>query len=146
MTHAYLYFTNKSAKPHGKEFLMKIKEINKELSLNITICHDYIIWYRCNGKCSNLESCLFGYVSRTPSQSMNLDPLKRHQRECGGAFEEVDKPSKDMLKVIMKRYKLIKKNTKKIAPKQDTGGFRVTFNAQTVNPKTFDYATSGDEP
>lgn len=29
MTHAYLFFTNKSAKPHGKEFLEKIREINK---------------------------------------------------------------------------------------------------------------------
>lgn len=133
-------------KPHGKEFKQKIKELNEILSINIATKHRYVSWYRCDGKCKYLESCLFGYVSRACHKtSADLAAHELHRVFCGGTFSQTEEPSKDLLKLIMKQYKLIKssKRCKKTTSLRDNEGVKVVPNHKHL--KIVDYVTSEEE-
>lgn len=148
MTHAFLSNVGKGLKPHGKEFKQKAREINKALSIDIKTTHRYLTWWRCDGKCRDLEASLFGYVSRVSNDKkfdlLDIDRHRSHKINCGGKFQEVDEPPKDRLKVIIKRNKMIKSNpnkNKKI--KKVSSKTRFTLNYRSDN--TIDYVTSDDE-
>lgn len=147
MTHASLHhegnILGKPVKPHGKEFLKKIKELNKALSINITTKHRFMSWYRCDGKCSTNELCLYGYVSRACNKTISdLAMHKSHQMTCGGTFREAEEPAKNLLKVITKRYKEIKKTQKKSKQEEvsQTGAVLKFLN----NRKSIDYITDDE--
>lgn len=145
MTHAFLCCDGQAVKPHGKEFQQKVREINEALSINIRTTHRYMTWWRCDGKCRDLETSLFGYVSKVNCDQSDFSQVhKNHKINCGGTFHEAEEPSKDRLKDIMKRYKLIKSKLpvkKKIARKST----KSRFNFSQRSAKTIDYVTSDDE-
>lgn len=148
MTHAFMHQTNiKSVKPHGKEFMAKIREINKKLKLNITARHRYINWLRCDGPCRNLEMNFFGYMSTLDNQ-LSPNQYKPHLM-CGGTFKSVEEPPKDMLKLILKRCKKHKRTkldkAKKKKPRDDDSGYLSLHMKQSGSLKIIDYVTSDDE-
>lgn len=133
-------------KPHGKEFKQKIKEINEVLSINITTKHRFVTWYRCDGKCRNIESCFFGYVFRACHETLaDLNEPKLHRVFCGGTFNKADEPPSDMLQIIMKRNKLIKssKRSKKATNALDNGKIITLGNKRSSY--IVDYVTSDEE-
>jgi predicted SprT family Zn-dependent metalloprotease len=129
MIHSWVYVLNldmsDDASGHGKNFQLKMFEINKQTGLNITVYHsfhdevDYYrkhIW-RCDGCCQH-EHPYYGYVRR----AMNRPPGKsdpwwdRHQEKCGGTFvkiagDENKKEKKEKVKIDVNK-KLTKGNSK----------------------------------
>lgn len=150
MTHASLYREGKAVgkfvKPHGKEFQLKIRELNRALSINITTKHRYMSWFRCDGKCRENESCLFGYVSSSVSclkAAADLALHKCHQTRCGGTFREAEEPAKNVLKAITKRWQEMKSTrAKKMPSKQKVNQAVIKF---LSNRKSVDYITTDDE-
>lgn len=146
MTHAWLSFEPKRVKPHGIEFKQKIQEINKILSLNITTTHQYITWYRCDGICQEFEYCLYGYMSRVANPAVTEVSSRQHKLTCGGTFKETEKPRKEMLEAISKRYKQIKSNVKKTKKPRHADKQMPIFNhLRPVDYKIIEYGTTDDE-
>lgn len=148
MTHASLHYEGnilgKPFKPHGKEFLKKIKDLNKALTINITMKHRFMSWYRCDGKCRKDELCLYGYVSRACNKTVSdLALHKSHQMTCGGTFRATEEPAEHLLKVITKRYKENKKAQKK--SKQQKVSQTEAVLKFLSNRKSIDYMTTDDE-
>lgn len=145
MTHAFLYFEGKPHKPHGREFQQKISEINRILVISIKTSHSYLMWYRCDGKCKDKESSLFGYVSRICTK-LSDDPVtsKSHRLMCGGTFKKTVSPTKELLKVITKHYRQAKPR-KTRRQKTDDRKFVFLRLKTTRSSTAINYATSDDE-
>lgn len=144
MTHAFL--NPKRVKPHGKEFQQKIQEINKVLSLNITTTHQYVTWYRCDGICREYEDCLFGYVSRVANPTITHQvSTRKHQLTCGGSLKETEKPGREVILAISKRYKLIKSKLKKKKPYVDNKHPPIFRHNRPLASKIIEYQTTDDE-
>lgn len=101
MTHAYLqHVHNGNIKPHGKEFKKKTSEINAALKLNITTQHNFLSWWRCDGKCRLLPLHYYGYVSGVDEKKifdLERKEVKAHKDLCGGNFHQIEEPSSEML-------------------------------------------------
>lgn len=111
MTHAFLQREYNTIKPHGSEFKKKIKEINNILNLDIKIQHNFLNWFRCNGKCSRIASHFYGYVSTNDENRMfdqKRPEVINHNQLCGGQFQKIDEPGADVL--LKLRY--VKRNRK----------------------------------
>lgn len=137
MIHGFLVGEGKRVKPHGTEFQQKAHEINKALCINITTTHGYVSWFRCDGKCRNLKSCLFGYKSQVSNKSSADLDSKHHQSTCGGKFKAIDEPSKDLLKKIKKRCK----SNKSKVPKDEK---EEAEKSRMMKRKSVDYLTDND--
>lgn len=143
MTHAFLQ--HKPVKPHGKEFQKKVQQINETLSLNITTKHQYITWYRCDGLCREFESHLYGYVSRVANQKIS-QTSPSHEMMCGGTLKQTEKPPREVLDAISKRYRQKKRFTLKNKPKCNNDKRLSIFrHNRPSNSKIIEYATTDDE-
>jgi predicted SprT family Zn-dependent metalloprotease len=108
MIHAWVYVMDLDMSDdksgHGKNFKVKMNEINKNTGLNITVFHsfhDEVEFYRkhvwkCDGPCQK-KSPYFGLVKR----AVNRPPGKSdmwwadHEKNCGGKFTKISEPEKE---------------------------------------------------
>lgn len=99
MTHAYLQqiYGNK-IKPHGKEFQAKILEINIALDLDITLLHNFLTWWRCDGDCRLKSVFFYGYLSGVDEEQIfDSKGVERHAKFCGGTFQKAEQPNSEIL-------------------------------------------------
>lgn len=150
MIHAYLYKESKeqgkTVKPHGPEFQKKSREISQAMNINITTCHSYIYWYRCDGKCQKHENHLFGYLnSFVKRQSSSLSLYSDHHKACGGTYRETTEPPKKLLNTITRQYRKMKSTLKrKKTAKPARERFTLNFK-RPYDPKHIEYSTTDDE-
>lgn len=101
MTHAYVHQKyGPLAKPHGKEFKEKIKEINDTLKLNIDTFHNFLSWWRCDGDCRFQSAHFYGYVSASDEAAvfdLRRKGVQIHKELCGGSFHKTTEPNPEML-------------------------------------------------
>jgi hypothetical protein len=122
MIHAYNYICRHDLSDdrsgHGKKFVEKMDEINKNSGFKITVYHtfhDEVEHYRqhiwkCDGICVNKKP-YFGLVKR----AVNRPPSKadfwweNHNKACGGNFYKISQPEKFKKEKISKKKRLNKK-------------------------------------
>jgi len=125
MIHAFLFIERVEAgrDGHGPRFVDKMKEINSNTGLNITVYHsfhDEVDFYRthiwkCNGKC-NKKPPNFGLVKRSMNRATGKNDYwwREHEKNCGGVFEKIAGKGKEDKKV---GKKVLKEKGKEIEKK-----------------------------
>lgn len=156
MTHAYLQqLYGGTIRPHGKEFGEKILKINIALDLDITVKHDFLSWWRCDGICRTKDVHFYGYLSGVDEQQVfqtNPEAVKNHAKFCGGTFSKTEEPNAEILSTL-RRIKRKRKsmheivNVGEIHPCKNAKGDISLKRHNTPNRKrTIHYATdSGEE-
>ena len=106
MIHAYLFLTKKGydrdgTDGHGKDFQLKMREINQIAGLHISVYHsfdDEVDSYRqhvwlCNGPCRK-KPPYFGLLKRAKNMppSDRDDWFREHKQKCGGQFIKIAEP------------------------------------------------------
>ncbi|CRL07494.1 CLUMA_CG020461, isoform A [Clunio marinus] len=109
---------------HGKNFLSKMHEINRQAGTNISVYHTFHDevnlykkhWWRCDGVCKN-RSPYYGFVKRVSNRTPGPNDFwwKQHESSCGGKFIKVKEPEK-----LVKGKENKKKEKKSIAEKKMT--------------------------
>lgn len=88
---------------HGKNFLAKMHEINKQTGTNITVYHTFYDevelykkhWWRCDGACRERKP-FYGYVKRVSNRAPGPNDKwwKTHQDTCSGKFIKIKEPER----------------------------------------------------